>query len=194
MIKLIVGLGNPGSEYASTRHNAGQWLIDKLAYLFHSELRVEKKFHGEYAKIQTPLFNGHLLFPTTYMNRSGLSVFSICQYFDIKPSEILVIHDELDLPPGTIKLKHQGGHGGHNGLRDIQNQLNTDQFHRLRIGIGHPGDKNKVTPFVLSAPSKNEKELIEHAIEESLKHIDDILNGRFEQAKQSLHKKPHSKN
>ncbi|MCF6767762.1 aminoacyl-tRNA hydrolase [Thiotrichales bacterium 19S11-10] len=189
MIKLIVGLGNPGSEYLNTRHNAGQWLVNELAQYYFSPMKLEKKFHGEYARVQQPNFDGHLLFPTTYMNRSGQSVHMVCDYFNLKPNEILVAHDELDIPCGSIKLKHNGGHGGHNGLRDIQSQLNSDQFHRLRIGIGHPGSKEKVTPFVLSAPSKSEKKLIDDAIDESIAHINDILLGKFELVKQTLHKK-----
>lgn len=189
MIKLIVGLGNPGDNYLKTRHNAGQWFVSKLALHFSTELKQEKKFHGEYAKIYSAKFNGHLLFPTTFMNRSGLSVYSLCDFYNINPDEILVAHDELDIPCGSIKLKHKGGHGGHNGLRDIQNQLNTDQYHRLRLGIGHPGDSSKVTNFVLSQPSIKEKELIDQAIDDSIFHIDDILNGNFERAKQNLHKK-----
>ncbi|MCF6766087.1 aminoacyl-tRNA hydrolase [Thiotrichales bacterium 19S3-7] len=190
MIKLIVGLGNPTDAYLSTRHNAGQWLLNRLSDLFFSPLKLEKKFFGEYARVQDNHFSGHLLFPTTYMNRSGLAVRNVCDYFNIKADEVLVIHDELDLPCGSIKLKHNGGHGGHNGLRDIQSQLGTDAFHRLRIGIGHPGSKAQVTPFVLSAPSKTELILINDAIEEGIKHIDDILAGRFDQAKQTLHIKP----
>ncbi|MCF6776119.1 aminoacyl-tRNA hydrolase [Thiotrichales bacterium 19X7-9] len=190
MIKLIVGLGNPTDEYLTTRHNVGQWLVSRLADFFFSPLKLEKKFFGEYARVQNNHFNGHLLFPTTYMNRSGLSVRSVSEYFNIKPNEILVAHDELDIPCGSIKLKHNGGHGGHNGLRDIQSQLATDQFHRLRLGIGHPGDKTKVTSFVLSSPSKQELILISDAIEEGINHIDDIIAGRFDQAKQTLHTKP----
>lgn len=164
MIKLIVGLGNPGAEYTATRHNAGFWLVDQLAREAGATLRDERRFHGFYAKARLCGEEVHLLEPQTYMNRSGQSVVALAHFFKILPNEILVAHDELDLPPGAVKLKLGGGSGGHNGLKDISAHLSSQQYWRLRIGIGHPRDmipesaragaKPDVANFVLKPPRK----------------------------------------
>ena len=152
-IKLIVGLGNPGDKYTDTRHNTGEWLIERLARRFNVSLNPEIKFFGKTART---LVNGkevRLLVPTTFMNLSGKAVGALASFYRIKPEEILVIHDELDLLPGTAKLKQGGGHGGHNGLKDIVAQLgNNNNFYRLRIGIGHPGHRDLVAGYVLNKP------------------------------------------
>ena len=159
-IKLIVGLANPGAEYAATRHNAGAWFVDLLAERLRAPLREEAKFFGGE--------DVRLLVPTTFMNLSGKAVAAMASFFRINPDEILVAHDELDLPPGVAKFKLGGGHGGHNGLKDIISKLgNNPNFHRLRIGIGHPGDKNKVVGFVLGKPPVSEQKLIDEAIDEA---------------------------
>lgn len=165
-IKLIVGLGNPGEKYADTRHNAGQWLLENLARRFNVTLAPENKFSGFTGR---GLVNGQevrLLIPTTFMNLSGKAVGALANFYRITPQEILVLHDELDLPPGTAKLKLGGGHGGHNGLKDIVSALgNNNNFYRLRIGIGHPGHRDLVAPFVLSKPAPTEREALEKALD-----------------------------
>ncbi|WP_134080095.1 aminoacyl-tRNA hydrolase [Haemophilus haemolyticus] len=166
-IKLIVGLGNPGDKYTDTRHNAGEWLIERLARRFNVSLNPESKFFGKTART---LVNGkevRLLVPTTFMNLSGKSVGALASFYRIKPEEILVIHDELDLPPGTAKLKQGGGHGGHNGLKDIVAQLgNNNNFYRLRIGIGHPGHRDLVAGYVLNKPSPADRDALEKVLDE----------------------------
>lgn len=167
-IKLIVGLGNPGDKYADTRHNAGEWLIDRLARQFNFTLNPENKFFGKTARV---VINGNevrFLVPTTFMNLSGKAISALANFYRIKPEEILVIHDELDLPPGVAKIKQGGGHGGHNGLRDTIAQLaNKKNFYRLRLGIGHPGDKNLVAAYVLNKPSPADWQLIDKALDEA---------------------------
>lgn len=167
-IKLIVGLGNPGDKYADTRHNAGEWLIDRLARQFNFTLNPENKFFGKTARV---VINGNevrFLVPTTFMNLSGKAISALANFYRIKPEEILVIHDELDLPPGVAKIKQGGGHGGHNGLRDTIAQLaNNKNFYRLRVGIGHPGDKNLVAAYVLNKPSPADWQLIDKALDEA---------------------------
>ncbi|VEI57300.1 peptidyl-tRNA hydrolase [Pasteurella multocida] len=167
-IKLIVGLGNPGDKYADTRHNAGEWLIDRLARQFNFTLNPENKFFGKTARV---VINGNevrFLVPTTFMNLSGKAISALTNFYRIKPEEILVIHDELDLPPGVAKIKQGGGHGGHNGLRDTIAQLaNNKNFYRLRVGIGHPGDKNLVAAYVLNKPSPADWQLIDKALDEA---------------------------
>ena len=149
-IKLIVGLANPGAEYAATRHNAGAWYVDLLAERLRAPLREEPKFYGYTSRINLAGADVRLLVPTTFMNLSGKAVAAMATFYRINPDEILVAHDELDLPPGVAKFKLGGGHGGHNGLKDIISKLgNNPNFHRLRVGIGHPGDKKKVVGFVL---------------------------------------------
>ena len=187
-IKLIVGLANPGSEYASTRHNAGAWFIEQLAQRYNQSLKNETKFFGYTARINVNNQDIRLLIPTTYMNLSGKAVQAMATFYQIKPEEILVAHDELDLNPGNAKFKLGGGHGGHNGLKDIINKLvNNTNFYRLRIGIGHPGDKSKVVGFVLNKPSKPEQNLIDQAIDESVRCTEVLVNQGIEAAMNRLH-------
>lgn len=167
-IKLIVGLANPGAEYAATRHNAGAWYIDYLAQRHNQSLKEESKFYGYTGRLNIGGEDVRLLVPTTFMNLSGKAVAAMATFYRIAPEEILVAHDELDLPPGVAKFKQGGGHGGHNGLKDIISKLgNSLDFHRLRIGIGHPGDRNKVTGFVLGKPPASEQKLIDDAVDEA---------------------------
>ena len=175
-IKLIVGLGNPGDKYTDTRHNAGEWLIERLARRFNVSLNPESKFFGKTART---IVNGkevRLLVPTTFMNLSGKAVGALASFYRIKPEEILVIHDELDLPPGTAKLKQGGGHGGHNGLKDIVAQLgNNNNFYRLRIGIGHPGHRDLVAGYVLNKPSPADRDVLEKVLDEATDCVEMIF-------------------
>lgn len=187
-IKLIVGLANPGSEYAQTRHNAGAWYVDLLAERYNQPLKEEAKFFGYTARLNIGGQDVRLLVPTTFMNLSGKSVLAMANFFRITPEEILVAHDELDLPPGIAKLKLGGSNGGHNGLKDIANKLgNNPQFYRLRIGIGHPGDKNKVTGFVLGKPPANEQKMIDDAINAALDCTDILIKEGAIKAMNQLH-------
>lgn len=187
-IKLIVGLGNPGPQYLDTRHNAGAWFVEQLADQNNADLKPESKFHGLTAKV---FFGGHpvhLLVPTTFMNRSGAAVQAIRQFYKIEPEEILVAHDELDFDAGVSKLKIGGGHGGHNGLRDIIQKLSgSKDFLRLRVGIGHPGDKSKVHSYVLKKPSVADKMLIDRSIDDASRIIDTIVQGDIARAMNELH-------
>ncbi|KNE84507.1 aminoacyl-tRNA hydrolase [Aggregatibacter aphrophilus] len=167
-IKLIVGLGNPGDKYADTRHNAGEWLIARLARRFDVTLNAENKFSGYVGKTLINSKEIRFLVPMTFMNLSGKAVGALANFYRIKPEEILVLHDELDLPPGSVKLKLGGGHGGHNGLKDIVAALgNNNNFYRLRIGIGHPGHRDLVAGYVLNKPSPSEREALEKALDEA---------------------------
>lgn len=186
-IRLIVGLGNPGAEYAKTRHNVGAWFVHSIASQYQQTLRFENKFHGLTTLATINRNKCVLLEPTTYMNESGLAVSAIAKFYKIAPEEILVAHDELDFPAGLVRLKINGGHGGHNGLRDIIRHLQTDTFLRLRIGIGHPGHKDKVTPYVLGNPSAHDLECIQHAIENSVATLADITEGDISKAMRHLH-------
>lgn len=188
-IKLIVGLGNPGREYAETRHNAGFWWIDALARTEGATLRSDAKFHGLVARIGRPAGDIWLLEPETFMNASGRSVAAIARFYKVAPEEILVVHDELDLPPGTARIKKGGGHGGHNGLRDIGAHLGTNDYWRLRLGIGHPGDRNQVVKFVLQPPTQQEAILIEDAMARSLALFPLLATGEFPAAMHKLHTK-----
>lgn len=188
-IKLIVGLGNPGKDYQSHRHNVGFWFCEALAHLYAGNFKKEAKFFGEVAQINISGRNVQLLKPTTFMNCSGQSIQSIANFYQINADEILVVHDELDINPGIAKIKSDGGHGGHNGLRDTIKALGAKIFHRLRIGIGHPGDKSQVTNFVLHAPSKGELEKIQDALSDSLQVIEDVINGNLDKAMKTLHTK-----
>jgi len=198
MIKLIVGLGNPGAEYVMTRHNAGSWLVDQLAREAGATLRDERRFHGLYAKARLHGEEVCLLEPQTYMNRSGLSVVALAHFFKILPDEILVAHDELDLPPGTVKLKQGGGSGGHNGIKDIAAHLCTPQFWRLRIGIGHPRDlipegaragaKPDVANYVLKPPRNEEQGMLDASIERALAVMPLVMKGDMERAMMQLHR------
>lgn len=188
-IHLIVGLGNPGADYQSTRHNAGFWLLDEIASKFSAVFRTEKKFFGETARLSVGDRDVHLLKPQTFMNKSGQGVAALANYFKIQPQQILVAHDELDLSPGDNRLKVGGGHGGHNGLRDIISHLADREFFRLRIGIGHPGDRNQVVNYVLHQASKLDLELIQQANQKTLDVLPTLLQGEFEKAMQTLHSK-----
>ncbi len=186
-IKLIVGLGNPGKDYQSHRHNVGFWFCDALAHLYSGNFKKESKFFGEVAQINITGSNLRLLKPSTYMNRSGQSIQSIANFYQINTDEILIAHDELDLNPGIARIKNGGGHGGHNGLRDTIKALNNNNFYRLRIGIGHPGDKSKVADFVLHAPNKSEIGPIQTALTNSLNIVEQLVNGETEKAMKTLH-------
>lgn len=187
-IRLIVGLGNPGAEYEQTRHNAGAWVIERLARLEGITLAPDKKFSGLAGKGRIGGQECYLLLPTTFMNRSGQAVSALANFYKILPSEILVVHDELDLPPGVARFKTGGGHGGQNGLRDIISRLgNNNGFHRLRIGIGHPGDKSQVTGHVLGWASKADQQSIDAAIDEAMRVLPDAVNGDLAKAMNRLH-------
>jgi PTH1 family peptidyl-tRNA hydrolase len=186
-IQLIVGLGNPGADYEATRHNAGAWFVLDLAQNNDAALRSETRFHGLHGTARIHGHDVHLLIPTTYMNLSGQSVGALASYYKIPAEAILVAHDEIDLPVGDIRLKFDGGHGGHNGLRDIFRHLNTNKFHRLRIGVGHPGNSKEVVDYVLKPPKKSEREQIDTALHEALRVLPQLLDGQFQQATQELH-------
>ena len=186
--RLVVGLGNPGPEYEATRHNVGFWFVDRLAESLRVSLAPQAKFFGRAARAGELW----LLQPTTYMNRSGQAVAALANFYKISPVEILVVHDELDLPPGGIRLKQGGGNGGHNGLKDIQAKLGTPDFWRLRLGIGHPRTLNlaqQVVDFVLHPPRKEEAPDIEHALQRSLLAWPRIAAGDYPGAQQQLHGK-----
>lgn len=186
-IRLIVGLGNPGAEYEQTRHNAGFWLVDQLA---RGELKRETRFQALAAKTRIAGNEVWLLEPQTFMNRSGQSVGALARFYKINPDEVLVVHDELDLPPGAAKIKKGGSSGGHNGLKDITAALGTQDYWRLRLGIGHPRELNLQQPvvdFVLHRPRKEEQSLIDLGIEKSLSVIALLCEGKFEQATMELH-------
>jgi PTH1 family peptidyl-tRNA hydrolase len=186
-IRLIVGLGNPGREYETTRHNVGFLWIDELARLQDLGFRSEAKFHGLTARGQ---LHGHevlLLKPQTFMNVSGRSVGALVQFYKISPEEMLVVHDELDLPPGVARLKMGGGHGGHNGLKDIIAHLGSRDFWRLRIGIGHPGDRSEVSNYVLNDPRREERELIAEAMQKAQNIAHLVIEGKTEAAMLKLH-------
>lgn len=175
-IKLIVGLANPGTKYEDTRHNAGEWLINELARMYNVSLKEEANYFGKVAKINTAQGEVRLLVPSTFMNLSGKSVGALANFYRIKPEEILIAHDELDLPPGSVKLKKDGGHGGHNGLKDIIAALgNNKAFYRVRIGIGHPGHKELVAAYVLGKPASQEKALINAAVDEAARCTEILL-------------------
>ena len=186
-IRLIVGLGNPGAQYADTRHNAGFWFVDEVARTTGATLRAEPRFHGLAARI---MFEGHelwLLEPSTFMNRSGQSVAALARFYKIAPEQILIVHDEIDLPVGLVKLKYAGGHGGHNGLRDLHAHLGTPNYWRLRIGVGHPGSKDLVVDYVLHAPSKVDREKINSVIDEASRQLPDLLRGDAARVMNHLH-------
>ena len=188
-IKLIVGLGNPGAEYTHTRHNAGFWFIDELAWSWKASLKDEKKFNGAVARVSHEGNDIWLLKPNTFMNRSGQAVAALAQFYKIKPEEILVVHDELDVVCGRIRFKLGGGNGGHNGLKDIQARLGTPNFYRLRLGIDHPGDRNLVVGYVLNKPSAEDRQAIEESVIKSIKGLPLIMNGEWEEAIRFLHSK-----
>jgi len=184
---LIAGLGNPGAKYEHTRHNAGFWLLDRLAATAGVSFREESRFHGQVAVMDMAGHGCRLLKPSTFMNRSGQSVAALQQYYKIPPERVLVVHDDIDLEPGCVRLKRGGGHGGHNGLRDIIQALGSRDFHRLRIGVGHPGSRDQVVDYVLRRPPAAEREAIEDAIERALAQMPVILQGDLERAMRVLH-------
>jgi PTH1 family peptidyl-tRNA hydrolase len=187
--RLIVGLGNPGAEYEDTRHNAGFWLCERLAAQLGAELRRESRFHGIAGRARDLTW---LLLPQTFMNRSGQAVAALARFYRIPPAEMLVLHDELDLPPGALRLKYGGGLGGHNGLKDIAAHLGTQDFWRLRIGVGHPGDRNQVVDYVLKSPRAEERDLIQAALERALEYWPLIARGEYPAAMQKLNAKGNS--
>jgi peptidyl-tRNA hydrolase, PTH1 family len=187
-IKLFVGLGNPGDKYTNTRHNAGFWWIDLIATQTNSRLSLDAKMFGECGKLH-PHADKWLLKPTTFMNHSGKAVAALANYYKILPSEILVAHDELDLLPNQAKLKFGGGHGGHNGLRDIHAALGTGEYWRLRLGIDHPGNKNEVVNYVLDKPTKIEHDAIDQCLHDAALVLDLLAKGDFEAAMLKLHTK-----
>lgn len=189
-IRLVVGLGNPGPEYVDTRHNAGFWWIEELCRARGTLLRHESKFAGMAGRVAFGAHEVWLLEPQTFMNLSGRSVVSLARFYKILPPEILVVHDELDLPAGSAKLKFGGGHGGHNGLRDVHAHLTTGDYWRLRLGIGHPGDKSEVSNYVLKRPSADDRRALDDAIAKSVALVPDLVAGRFEAAMLKLHTKP----
>lgn len=188
-IQLFVGLGNPGAQYVATRHNAGFWWIDQLASENACRLNNESRFFGDAGRFKVGEQEAWLLKPATFMNASGRAVAALARFYKIPPEAIMVIHDELDLPSGSIKLKKGGGHGGHNGLKDIIACLGTNDFWRLRIGIDHPGDRNAVVGYVLNPPLRDEMRLIEEAIDKSTTILPALLEGQMEDAMLKLHTK-----
>ena len=186
-LRLIVGLGNPGAEHARTRHNAGFWFIDALAEKAGARFGLESKLHGETTKMHFGGQNVWLLKPATFMNASGRSVAAALRYWKIEPEECLLAHDELDLAPGTARLKFDGGHGGQNGLRDTIAHLGHGKFHRLRLGIGHPGHKDKVTPWVLGRPGRDDEASLLRAIDDAIGVLPLAVAGDFNEAMKRLH-------
>lgn len=185
--KLIVGLGNPGPEHSETRHNAGFWFVDSLAAKYSLSFRSESKFNAEICRIQTAEIDCWLCKPMMFMNRSGFSVQAMTNFYKISVEEVLVAHDELDLDPGVARLKKAGGHGGHNGLRDIIAQMGDKSFTRLRLGIGHPGSQDKVTSYVLGRPAQADRQLIEIAIKEAIDVMPLVIEGNEQKAMNVLH-------
>lgn len=187
MIKLFVGLGNPGPEYEATRHNAGFWWVDALARELKLSLSYDKAYQGLLARTTIDGQTVWLLEPQTFMNLSGKSVGTLARFFKIQPSDILVVHDELDIVPGEAKLKFGGSHAGHNGLRDIHAQLGTGDYWRLRLGIGHPGIKSEVVHWVLKKPSPDHRIAIEQSIDRALKAVPALLKGEMDKATAIVH-------
>lgn len=186
-IKLIVGLGNPGPEHVATRHNAGFWFVDQLAEQYSLRFRPENKFQSEVCRWQADGFDCRVAKPMTYMNRSGLAVSALVNFFKIAVGELLVVHDDIDLEPGIARLKLSGGHGGNNGLRDIIECLGNRDFYRLRIGVGHPGSSDRVTPHVLGRPTVEEEGRILAAIDEGISVLPGLLHGEYQKAMTTLH-------
>lgn len=186
-VKAVVGLGNPGERYRDTRHNVGFWLVDELARQGGAVLRTDAKLHGEAAKVVLGGRDCWLLQPNTFMNKSGQAIGALARYYRLEPGEILVVHDELDLEPGTVRLKRGGGHGGHNGLRDTIAHLGSKDFLRLRLGIGHPGDKSQVVNYVLARASASDESEIRAAMDRAVAQLDLLQRGEIEAAMQRLH-------
>jgi PTH1 family peptidyl-tRNA hydrolase len=186
-ILLIVGLANPGAEYEQTRHNAGAWFVSALADDANISLRHNPKFQGLHGIAKIQGHDCHLLIPSTYMNLSGQAIQALAHYYKIPSTAILVAHDELDLPTGTVRLKFDGGHGGHNGLRDTISNVNSKQFYRLRIGIGRPNNTNDVVDYVLAPPKKSERSEIDNALQNAKGILPFVMDGEFQKAMQFLH-------
>ncbi|SFN36504.1 aminoacyl-tRNA hydrolase [Dokdonella immobilis] len=186
-LRLIVGLGNPGAEHLRTRHNAGFWFVDALAQREQVRFGIESKLHAETAKLSFEGDSLLLLKPITFMNKSGIAIVSALRYYKIEPDQMLVVHDDLDLPPGAARLKFDGGHGGQNGLRDIFAHLGHGRFHRLRIGIGHPGHKDRVTSWVLGRPGSSDEQSILGAVGAALDVLPLAVNGQMNEAMKRLH-------
>lgn len=184
---LIVGLGNPGSQYEKTRHNAGYWLVEEIAARFGAVMKTESRFFAEVGKASINSRQVYLCKPGKFMNESGQSVAPLARFYKIEPSKILVIHDELDLPPGQVRVKKGGGHGGHNGLRDIVARIGSKDFWRIRVGIGHPGHKNAVSGYVLKRASSDEQRLIDEALDITLAEIDHLVGGDMNAATKVIH-------
>lgn len=186
-LRLIVGLGNPGAEYLRTRHNVGFWLVDALAAEQNERFGLDGKLHGETCKVRMGGEPIWLLKPATFMNKSGVAVAAALRYYKIEPQQCLIAHDDLDLPAGAARLKFDGGHGGQNGLRDIMAHLGHGKFHRLRLGIGHPGHKDQVTPWVLGRPSLRDEEALLDGLARTLHALPLAVDGQFDKAMQQLH-------
>lgn len=186
-IVCIIGLGNPGSKYELTRHNAGYWFVDLVAQRHRLQFRKESKFHGETCRLGLGGADCWLLKPDTFMNRSGRAASALMSYYKIPPNRTLVVHDELDMPPGQIKLKRGGGHGGHNGLRDIVAALGSPDFWRLRVGIGHPGNKDLVVDYVLDRAQQAEQQLIDHSLDLASSKLDLLFDGQYERFMNQVH-------
>jgi len=187
-LKLVAGLGNPGIKHAETRHNAGFWFLDRLAARHKLNFAADPRLFGEQARLQYDDLDIRLFKPTTYMNDSGRALQAIMNYYRLTPTELLVVHDEIDLEPGTIRLKLGGGHAGHNGIRDIIDCIGSHDFNRLRIGVGHPGEKERVVGAVLGRPTDAEKKIIDSAIDTALELLPQILTGEFNKAMNKLHR------
>lgn len=190
MIRLIVGLGNPGPEYEHTRHNAGFWWVDGAARALGGQLAFDRNHHGQVARVNRSQGPVWLLQPMTFMNLSGKAVAPLARFFKITPEQILVVHDELDLPPGQMKLKQGGSAAGHNGLKDIQAQLGSPDFWRLRLGIGHPGQRAEVANYVLRKPPLDERLAIDKCVDDSLATLPLLLDGKLQDAMMKIHAKP----
>jgi PTH1 family peptidyl-tRNA hydrolase len=186
-IKLIIGLQNPGSAYEHTRHNAGGWFVEALTQQHEATFKLEKKLHATLANFEIKGLPCKTMLPLTFMNHSGLPVREVSHFYRIEAHELLVVHDELDLPAGKLRIKTGGGHGGHNGLRDIISNLNSSDFHRLRIGIGHPGHKDRVLDYVLGKPSAHDRQLIFDAINRGMVVMPMLLTGNLTAAMNLLH-------
>ena len=190
--KLVVGLGNPGAEYQDTRHNVGFWFADHVCAAFAAHYTADAKAFGALARLQRGSFDARLLKPGTFMNRSGQSVAAVCNYFKLPPDQVLIAHDELDLAPGVVKIKRAGGHGGHNGLRDVSRTIG-EGYWRLRIGIGHPGHRDRVSPWVLSRPNQADRTEVLAALDRVYGALDDLLFGDFARATQRINTQPPAK-
>jgi len=186
-VSLVVGLGNPGRKYAGTRHNAGFWFTDELARRYLASFGHERKFEGALAKIRCADRQIILLAPATYMNNSGRAVQAVVNFFRLPVEAVLVAHDEIDLPPGTVRLKRGGGHGGHNGLKDTAKALGSNAFARLRVGVGHPGNRDDVIPYVLDTAARSEQAAIERAIEDAAAVVEYLARAEWNKAFQALH-------